>query len=535
MISKRIATGLLAATMAMPAFTAPARADGGDVLGGLIVGGIIGSAIANDINRKKQRQRTTTYSSGVSSVTRAQNVETQTALNQFGFNVGTPDGSIGPRSRAAIAEYQAFIGYPATGELTEYQRNLLVTSYHRAIAGGPQTMQLAAQNPMGMKGLLIVWRDEALGVQPQTPVVPVAPVAPATTMAAQPVVPVQPVAPAAPAVTEAAVAPAPAAPAPAAPADGGKLPSFFKSQTQTQVSLASECNRIGLQTTANGGYITVATMSDPKAALGEQFCLARSYAIAIGEELARQVQGFTPDQIAEQCKGLVPAMADNVAALSIKPAADVIAATQGFVLASGMAPADLGATAKICLSVGYKTDDMAVAESAALILATLGEGAYGELLGHHLATGIGAAARPDLALAWYDMGLAAAANPATAVFAPGQADRLDLVKKAAYTLGGKADQAALPEAQPAGGVPLFKVPGTATQPATATQEATLAPLPAPAAQPVAQPEAPAATTVAAVTPAPAAATAAAPAATISSQQVSALPLVAQLPFLLFGK
>jgi peptidoglycan hydrolase-like protein with peptidoglycan-binding domain len=512
MISKRIATGLLAATMAMPAFTAPARADGGDVLGGLIVGGIIGSAIANDINRKKQRTVQRSYSSGISSATRAQNVETQTALNQFGFNVGTPDGSIGPRSRAAIAEYQAFVGYPATGELTEYQRNLLVTSYHRAIAGGPQTMQLAAQNPMGMKGLLIVWRDEALGVQPAQPV---APVAPATTMAAQPVAPVAPVAPAAPAVTEVAVAPVVPAPAETATA-GAKLPSFFGNQKQAQVSLASECNRINLQTTANGGYTTVATMGDPKAALGEQFCLARSYAIALGEELVAQVQGFTPDQIAEQCKGLVPAMADNVAALSIKPASDVIASTQGFVLASGMAPADLGATAKICLSVGYRTDDMAVAESSALILATLGDGAYGELLGHHLAQGIGTASRPDLALGWYDMGLAAAANPTTAVFAPGQNDRLDLLKKAAYTLGGKADQAALPETQPASGVPVFKVPGAAAT----GQTAALAPLPAP--QPAAAP---------AVTPA----AAAAPAATISSQQVSALPLVAQLPFLLFGK
>ena len=32
----------------------PARADGKDVIAGLIVGGIIGSAVANDNNRKKK-------------------------------------------------------------------------------------------------------------------------------------------------------------------------------------------------------------------------------------------------------------------------------------------------------------------------------------------------------------------------------------------------------------------------------------------------------------------------------------------------
>ncbi|MFN0113610.1 MAG: peptidoglycan-binding domain-containing protein [Paracoccaceae bacterium] len=502
MISKRIATGLAAAALAMPAFTAPARADGGDLIGGLIVGGIIGSAIANDQNKK--RQRTTYSSSGISSATRAQNAEVQTSLNYFGFPVGTADGSLGPRSRAAIGQYQALLGYPATGQLTEYERTHLVGSYHRAIAGGPLTMQQAAQNPMGMMGLLVAWRDESLGiVQPPA----AASAAPATTMAVQPA---QPETVVVPETTEAAVEPVPEA--------GGKLPSFFGNQKQATVSLASECNRISLQTTANGGYITVATMSDPKAALAEQFCLTRSYAIALGEQLASQVQGITPDQIAQQCAGLGPVLSENVKSLSLKPAAEVISATQSFVLSSGMAPADLAATAKICLSVGYRTDDMDVAQGSALILATLGEGAYGELLGHHLVQGIGAAPRPDLALGWYEMGLGAAGNAATAVFAPGQTDRLELVRKAAYTVGGKADQAALPEAEPASGaLPTFKVPAAPVQEAAVAE---------PPARPETAPE-PVVTTVAAAD------TGAGTGATISSSQVGALPMLAQLPFLLF--
>ena len=63
-----------------------------------------------------------------------------------------------------------------------------------------------------------------------------------------------------------------------------------------------------------------------------------------------------------------------------------------FALSSGMAPAQLSGTAKICLSVGYRTDDMDVALASALLLTALGEAVYGELIGHHLALGFGAAA-----------------------------------------------------------------------------------------------------------------------------------------------
>ena len=115
----------------------------------------------------------------------------------------------------------------------------------------------------------------------------------------------------------------------------------------------------------------------------------------------------TPAQIAEQCGGFGPAMADHVSALSLKPAAQVVPGVQSFALSSGMQPAQLAATAKICLSVGYRTDDMGVALGSALLLATLGEQVYGELMGHHLAQGFGTAQRPDLALDWFDMGLAA--------------------------------------------------------------------------------------------------------------------------------
>jgi hypothetical protein len=73
---------------------------------------------------------------------------------------------------------------------------------------------------------------------------------------------------------------------------------------------------VNLVTSTNGGFVTLASMTDPAVALGEQFCLARTYAISTGEELAAQVPGATPQQIASQCEGFAPAMQEQVAALS---------------------------------------------------------------------------------------------------------------------------------------------------------------------------------------------------------------------------
>lgn len=430
---------------------APAMADSDGLVGG-IVGGIIGGVIVNEANKNRQRQttvrRTTTQKSYVNTAQREANREVQVALNYFGYPVGAPDGVLGQRSRAAISEYQVTLGYPPSGQLTEYERTHLVGSYHRAVAGGGMTMQQAAANPMGLRGLLITWRDEAAGAavpQPQAQ----------GQMALMPVAP----APQAPAPVVETAAPE------AAPAPQG-LPTFLGGTAAQQASLASACNKIALMTSTNGGYTTVANMTDPSAALGEQFCLARSYAIATGEEMAAQVPGATPEQIVEQCAGFGPAMKAETAALSLEPATNVLAGTRAFALQTGMSPPQLSATAKICLSVGYAQDNMDVAVASALLLAGLGEAGYGELLGHHLSQGYGVAQRNDLAFDWYGMALDAADKGATPVFAPGQPERMQLIRKAAYAVVGRDADAAAP-AVPAA-LPTFKVP---TAPAAGAETA----------------------------------------------------------------
>lgn len=432
---KAIATTSLILAMAVGRAD-PVYADADGLVGG-IIGGIIGGAIVNEANKGKRRTttaRSSTKSSGISSAQREANREVQVALNHFGYPVGTPDGSIGPKSRGAISQYQALLGYPPTGQLTEYERTLLVTAYQRTLMGGPLVAQTVATHPLGMQGFLLVQRDEMAGIRPVVPAVNagvMALAAPVTPDAGVPVLP------------SLVAEPAPTVEAAANPA---ALPSFMGSGA-AQVSLASSCNKISLVTNTNGGYTTVAAMTDPMFALSEQFCLARTYAMATGEELAAQAAGFTPAQITDQCQAFGPVMKDQVAALSLQPRDQVLAGVQAFVLKSGMSPAQLTGTAKVCLGVGYTTDNMDVAIGSALLLTSLGEGAYGELLGHHLSQGYGANVRPDLALDWYDTGLAAMGAGA-AIFAPGITDRQEVIRKAAFTIGGRtmeAEPAALPQ------------------------------------------------------------------------------------------
>jgi len=543
----------MAAVSVLPAQQVSAGSNG---LAGAIIGGIIGGAIVNST----QRQRTTTRRTTTrrSSATRAANRETQTALNYFGFPAGTPDGSLGRRSRAAISSYQIYMGYPTTGYLLPYERDFLVTSYNRALVGGANTVELIAQSNDGARGILIAYRDQAAGgttafagrtigglpkevsasvfeiakssdpsaqqliqrsgfvqladinndgqtdyildtsvtgsafwcnaqscavrVFASTPdgyqrndfqafnVVPAMftcqrgdctkSTAPTTQMAVAPVAPQQtlpqtqqaalPVPTAQPAVRSLVPAAAPLA-----------LPNFLGAQG-SKVSLASHCNQVSLLTSSNGGFVTLATLSDPAFALNEQFCLARTYAIAKGEELAGNLAGVTNAQLEQQCGAFGPAMQAHVTALSLKPRAQVVQDVSSFILSTGMTPEQLSGTAKICLSVGYRTDNLNVAIGSAMLLTVLGEQAYGELLGHHLTSGFGVPKRPDLALAWYQESLDAVDAGAEMVFAPGDPNRNLLIREAAFPATSN-DQAGLvpvglPKV-PAPALPVFSLTG----------------------------------------------------------------------------
>ncbi len=417
--------------------TTQVAADAGDALVGGIIGGVIGGAIVNENNKRRTVQTKRVYRAApVYSAARAENREVQSSLNYFGFPAGTPDGVMGRRSRGAISQYQAHLGYPVTGYLTEYEKNFLLSSHSRALAGGYATNQQIATNPMGSRGLLLTYRDQAAGIAPQAPQAGFVAVAP------QPVAPVQP-------QTTEVVAPAPAEPA---PQSGSALPNFLGGGDG--LSLASHCNTVSLLTNTNGGFTTLASMADPNVVLNEQFCLARTYAIAQGEELASSIQGVGTSEIAAQCQSFGPVMKDHVAAMSLKSRDEVLQGVSGFVLTTGMSPPQLAATSKICLSVGYRTDDLDVAIGSGLILVALGEQVYAELMGHHLSQGLGATQRTDLAGQWYQMSMAALDAGQPAVFAPGQPERNALIRAAAT---GERGNAMTVPVQPASALPNFAI------------------------------------------------------------------------------
>lgn len=452
MFTKRIAVAFVATTVAIaPAHNA--SADVGDGIVGGLVGGAISGIIVNESAKHRERQRAQprvvykkvprTYSPA-----RAHVRENQVALNYFGFPAGTPDGVRGRNTRNAVSQYQAHMNYPITGYLTEYERQFLVSSYHRAISSGVTTSQIIAQRGQGTRGLLHAYRDEATGVTTAN----VNTGATNMALAAQPAAP-QPAAP-----QPAATAPEPTV---AAATGGSALPNLLGDATTAGPSLASHCSRVSLTTTSNGGFVTQASMTDPVFALSEQFCVARSFAIADGEELASRVDGLNAASLEQQCAGFGPAMKPHLTALSLKPQEAVIADVGNFILESGMAPAQLAGTARICLSVGYRTDNMDVALGSALLLTALGEGGYAELLGHHLNEGFGAARRPDLALAWYQSGLDAVERTGKPVFVPNNQERTGLVRAAVLHsngLGGKSlDLTGGNGAQPAASLPSFTI------------------------------------------------------------------------------
>jgi len=330
-------------------------------LGAALVGGIIGGVIANEAKKSKR-------SSGTSSATRSYNAQTQTSLNYFGFDAGVPDGVLGSRSRAAVSQFQAYVGFPITGRLTQYERDFLVSSYTRAQVGGPEVVKAMQTSPDGVRSLLATWQQERMGVRtagssggyaglPQEVSDAVDEIAnssdpsgeqllqrsgfmqladlnndgrsdyilntavagssfwcgaqncsvlvfastaggyvrneflshdatPAMFSCAQGVCRLRDISEtqlASVAVQPQPVQPmAPVQPAPQPQTQLAAVP-LFSPTPQAERSLTSHCSTVGLMTNSNGGFVQLASMTDPDLALNEQFCVARTYAIGVGE------------------------------------------------------------------------------------------------------------------------------------------------------------------------------------------------------------------------------------------------------------
>ena len=381
--------------------TGRATAGSGDFAAGVLTG-VVGTVIVNQANKNKPPKRTVVVNRGVYNATRAENRETQVALNYFGFPAGTPDGVLGRKYRAAASGFQAHMGFPVTGGLTKFERDVLVGAYHRGQAGGSDVLQIVATSPDGSRGLLKAQRDMLTGTA-------------STTLAST--------------TTE-----------PTTDDDGGALPLF--NVPATGPSLASHCAGYGL----TGGYVDVSAGAD--AVLNEQLCLTRADAIRSGEALTATLAGVSQAQIDEQCGLFGGALTSHVAGLAINSRADVLAGLNSFIADGGQDPVQLTSSARICMSSGYRTDNLNTALGSAMLLVALGQAPYGELVGHHLSQGFGTTTRVDLAVEWYQAALDALAAGAEPVFAPDQFDRPSVVQAAVYQLSGGGDARIEPVMEP---------------------------------------------------------------------------------------
>jgi membrane-bound lytic murein transglycosylase B len=60
----------------------------------------------------------TPWPAGDYALNKAQRTELQSLLNRAGYDVGTPDGVVGPKTRAAVMAFQARVGLPADGHVS---------------------------------------------------------------------------------------------------------------------------------------------------------------------------------------------------------------------------------------------------------------------------------------------------------------------------------------------------------------------------------------------------------------------------------
>jgi peptidoglycan hydrolase-like protein with peptidoglycan-binding domain len=451
MKAKGFITSAAAAALALASATEVAANDG--IVGG-VIGGVISGIIMNEANRSRTPQRTAPQRSPqVSSAQRDQNRQVQTALNHFGYNAGTVDGIVGRGTRAAIGQFEAEMGFFADQNLDDAERGFLLSSYQRAISGniGPHGQAMATGGP---RGLLRSFNDERMGrfagfQGGNTPgaIQPSHMGQPGTTQTGfgqpgfpqpgfpQPgVVPGQmpPTAVAPQAgqaqvqVPQTVVTPAPV---PAAPLAGGLAALPTITFTPQQASMAQYCSETAQMTAVNGGPQGITGLTNAGQALGEQFCMAREFSVARGDQRVAAVQGMTSADIRATCDQVAAALAPATG--SVAGGAPEAAITAAKAVAGGMSTVDMVNLGEICLGIGYTDDKPALSLASALLLVAADKVPYAEIVGHHLQAGFGTAANPAAASGWFALALAAADQGMPAEILPAQAERRNAVIRAA--------------------------------------------------------------------------------------------------------
>lgn len=409
--------GIAAATVAALVITSSA-ANADSNLGAFAVGAALGAIINSQVGKnQRQQQQQKSQSSGQSNYQRQQNREVQAALNGFGFPVGTVDGALGQKSRAAISNYQSYMGWQPTGYLDDWQRTQLVSAHQRLEAGGGAAYPEVVANE-GTKGLLKAfadpsyanrYRSQSNGAQQAGVFNDQGTVARNDTQAGQ-------------------------------IAGGQQQPLTFAplaplGQQATAVSMNSHCELVSGMTQANQGVILASNITDPEQALGEQFCEARAFAMTQGQALAVQA-GQGEEQLTAACGQVAQAFAPATSQIGT---GDVkLVATQAQQIAGTVFSGDMATAAgygQICLGLGYRKDDAEMALGGAAAMLATGAMPYAELLGHHTRWGFGTPASSSASTSWYETALAAMDQGAQPVFVPSKTAERNAIIRASLSDG----------------------------------------------------------------------------------------------------
>ena len=131
--------------------------------------------------KKQTYTKRRTYKAPTRAAFNQDTYNTQTWLNQLGYNAGAADGISGRRTRNAIRQFQTANGMPATGALSPQQTTTLSQQAAVAVAGVAPATQVAVapQAPLAPQGYAAqTVAPAATGVaaynalQPQQPALP---------------------------------------------------------------------------------------------------------------------------------------------------------------------------------------------------------------------------------------------------------------------------------------------------------------------------------------------------------------------------
>ena len=383
------------------------RAAAGSNAGAAIVGALIGGAIIAGATQNNRRSTQST----ASSAQRNENRDVQTALNYFDFPAGTPDGVFGRRTRGAISQYQAFMDFPVTGELTAFQKDFLLTSHQRAELGGAETSRIILTDPNGTRGLLVSFMQQQQG---------------------------------------------------GGGLGGGAMNASGPANDFASGGSSAQTSPTGLPmfvTSQESSMNELCISGIQPNSIEAQFCNLRAYAIDEGDQLAASVQGTTRADIQAQCVAFAPTLEPYVSTVALADAGAAKSELQSWVSTSGASAASLEGIAKVCLGVGYSTDNSDVALASIMSLVGLGQSGYEELLAYHLALGFGFEGKADVnrGAQWLDNASLAFASGQESITGESGAARATVAVSLANSMRG------LPTSAPAtsGVVPAF---GTAPAP-----------------------------------------------------------------------